>query len=93
MKCKCGNVSRFEVYRLELRRFVFSSFGEAPVLESQRVVQTFPPIAIVCIKCGAKGIPEDFDYSKGYKSILDRESREEVPRVIAIEVEVEFSPE
>jgi len=89
MKCKCGNVSRFEVYRLELKRLIFDAFGEASVLESQRVVQTFPPIAIVCIKCGSKGIPKDFDYNKEHKS-LDAESREEVPRVTAIKVQVEF---
>jgi len=91
MKCKCGNVSRFEVYRLELKRLIFNSVGEVPPIGNRRVVQTFPPIAIVCIVCGAKGIPEDFDYSKGHKSILDAESREEVPRVISIEVKVEFS--
>lgn len=90
MKCKCGNISRFEVYRLELKRLIFNSIEEAPLLGNQRAVQTFPPIAIVCITCGAKGLPEDFNYNKEDNPIFDTESREEVPRVAAIEVEMKF---
>lgn len=75
MKCtKCGNISRFEVYRLELKKLILGSYSGVPKRIYQRVVETGPVITIVCIKCSAKGPPIDFSYSEEDKLRVGSES-------------------
>lgn len=84
MKCSCGNISRFEVYRLELTRLVINSKlvsakrRVAPnAIEHRRVVETGPPIVVRCITCvDSFGPPSKFNCSEEELSLMRPESRE-----------------
>lgn len=103
MECSCGNISRFEVYRIELTRLVLdfklvnSKRWVVPsAVEHQRVIETGQPIAVVCIKCGTTGPPSNFNYSEKEGDLMKPEYREghnipeEIPLLSRIKVKVKF---
>ena len=70
MECSCGNISRWELYRMEVVRYVIDKKRtHRPVegkrrnssIESKRVVFTDKIITIVCVECGKEGSMEDFN--------------------------------
>lgn len=82
MRCtKCGNISRFEVYRLVLERVVLdlnqAKEGRArSAIEYWRNVEAGPPLVIRCIKCGEEGSPKKFNFTEQDLYFTDPEDRE-----------------
>lgn len=102
MRCKdCGNISRFEIYRLVIKKIVLDFHSAVTdrarsAIEYDRDTETGPPLAIRCIKCGAEGSPEDFTYTEKDAFFTDPEGREGfhvpdgIPPLDKIKVEVKF---
>jgi len=102
MQCpKCSNISRFTVFRLELKKVVLD-FHRAvkdrvrSAIEYEKDTEAGPPLAIRCIKCGAVGSPEDFTFTEEDLYFTDPEEREGhnvpegIPPLSEIKVEVKF---
>ncbi len=102
MKCnKCGNISRFTVFRLVLEKVVLDLHGAKEgsirsAIEYWRNTETGPPLAIRCIKCGDVGSPKAFGFTEQDLYFTDPEEREGhsvpegIPPLNDIEVKVKF---
>ena len=82
MRCtKCGNTSRFELFRFVIEKIVLDFHtaitGRArSAIEYDRDVETGPPLAIRCIKCGEVDSPENFTFTEEDAFFTDPEGRE-----------------
>lgn len=102
MKCnKCGNISRFTVFRLVLEKVVLDlhnakeGFARSAI-EYWRNTETGPPLVIRCIKCGEVDSPEAVGFTKEDLYFTDPEDREgnsvpeKIPPLNEIKVKVKF---